>query len=163
MVHANRFCPPKALDEEEEAFLAEKEVERKLGEKAQKQADKEAQIEYKMAVAQQSGKNDDRVDLAKLMGAVRVHSPRVCRIANTFKFAFSFSTRGCSCANWSPTALRGKNVITSMPTHPISIPSFRCMLQSKSKKPAENSQSKILSRMVAVKRKGSVMPACPTS
>lgn len=75
MVHANRFCPPKALDEEEEAFLAEKEVERKLGEQAQKQADKEAQIEYKMAVAQQSGKNDDRVDLAKLMGAVRVHLP----------------------------------------------------------------------------------------
>jgi len=79
MVHANRFCPPKALDEEEEAFLAEKEVERRLGEQAQKKADKEAEIEYKMAVAQQSSKNDDKVDLAKLMGAVRVHlTTRIC-------------------------------------------------------------------------------------
>lgn len=69
MVHANRFCPPKALDEEEEAFLAEKDEERRTSEIARKKADKDAEIEYKMAVAQQSGK-DDKIDLAKLMGQV---------------------------------------------------------------------------------------------
>ena len=52
-IHDNRFCPPKALDEDETDFLAEKAKERKAAEEKRKQEDYDAAVEFRVAQAAQ--------------------------------------------------------------------------------------------------------------
>jgi hypothetical protein len=70
LVHANKFQPTKAMDEDEVAFLNEKSAEKRAAELARKQQDKQAETEYRLALAKQSDVKEDKVDLAKLMGQV---------------------------------------------------------------------------------------------
>ncbi len=70
LVHANRFQPTKAMDEDEAAFLNEKAAERRAAELARKEQDKIAETEYRLALARQSDAKHEQVDLAKLMGQV---------------------------------------------------------------------------------------------
>lgn len=70
LVHANRFQPTKAMDEDEVAFLNEKAAERRAAELARKEQDKMAETEYRLALAKQSEVKQEQVDLAKLMGQV---------------------------------------------------------------------------------------------
>lgn len=67
-IHDNRFCPPKALDDEEFDFLAQKAAERKAAEELRKQQDRDASIEFKVAQANQGADVDKPADITKLLG-----------------------------------------------------------------------------------------------
>ena len=66
-IHDNRFCPPKALDEDETDFLAEKAKERKAAEEKRKQEDYDAAVEFRVAQAAQE-ESDKPADITRLLG-----------------------------------------------------------------------------------------------
>ena len=74
-IHDNRFCPPKALDEDEFDFLAQKAAERKAAEELQKQQDRDASIEFKVAQASQGTEIEKPADITKLLGMNKTKKP----------------------------------------------------------------------------------------
>lgn len=69
MVHDNRFQPPRALDDDEADFLAQKERERADAQRARKEFEKEAETAFKIAQQEAENKVEKAVDLTKIMGA----------------------------------------------------------------------------------------------
>lgn len=74
-IHDNRFCPPKALDEEEFDFLAQKAAEKKAQENTRKQQDLDAAIQFKVAQANQGADADKPADLTKLFAVQKKAAP----------------------------------------------------------------------------------------
>mmetsp|Transcript_61367 Transcript_61367/g.126733 ORF Transcript_61367/g.126733 Transcript_61367/m.126733 type:complete len:271 (+) Transcript_61367:31-843(+) len=69
LVHDNRFQPPRALDEDEADFLAEKEREREAKRKIMLEQERDDEIQFKLA--QQETKPEKAVDLTRIMGQAK--------------------------------------------------------------------------------------------